>query len=46
MHGRIKYITIRYHFIRERIEEEDVYLLRVDTKNNITDLFIKALPRP
>jgi hypothetical protein len=45
-HARTKHISMRHHFIRERINEGDVKLERVDTKNNIADLLTKALPRP
>ena len=40
---RIKHIDVRYHYIRERVEEGDVEILRVDTDENPSDMFTKPL---
>ena len=44
-HHRSKHILRRFHFVGKIIEEQDVVLERVDTKNNIADPFIKAIPQ-
>ena len=43
---RIKYIAIRYHFIREKVALEEVQVYRVNIKNNLADLLTKGLLRP
>ncbi|XP_073057005.1 secreted RxLR effector protein 161-like [Primulina eburnea] len=42
-HSRTKHIDIRHHFIRDHIEQNDVELHYVDTKNQIADIFTKPL---
>nr|GEW05907.1 hypothetical protein [Tanacetum cinerariifolium] len=44
-HSRSKYIGIRHHFIREKVEKGMVELYFVTTDYHITDIFTKALPR-
>ena len=44
-HSRAKHIDYRHHQIRERIESKEVSLLRVDTHNNLADIFTKPLGR-
>ena len=44
-HGRTKHITMRHHFIRERVLEGDIVPVRIDSANNLADLFTKTLPR-
>ena len=43
---RTKHIDIRYHFIRNHIADKTVELFYIETSNNITDIFTKALPVP
>jgi len=45
-HSRSKHIDVKHHFIREKVDERVINTQRVDTKDNIADLFTKALPRP
>ena len=40
---RTKHIDIRYHYIRERIEQEEVELFYVRTEDNIADILTKNL---
>ena len=40
---RIKHIDVRYHYIRECVENGDVEILRVDTEDNTADMFTKPL---
>ncbi|KFY80857.1 hypothetical protein V499_00312 [Pseudogymnoascus sp. VKM F-103] len=42
-HGRTKHIDIKYHYIRQKVEEGDIQTLRVDTKDNLADILTKAL---
>ncbi|KAK3015077.1 hypothetical protein RJ639_007464 [Escallonia herrerae] len=42
-HARTKHIEVHYHFIREKVLEEEIDLIKVDTNEQVTDLFTKAL---
>jgi hypothetical protein len=42
---KVKHIDIRYHYIRERVEEGDIEVRRIASANNIADMFTKQLPR-
>lgn len=44
-HARAKHIDIKYHRIRELMEEHEVELVKVHTKKNQTDTLTKTLPR-
>jgi hypothetical protein len=44
-HSRSKHIDIKHHFIREKVEEGLINTERVSTKDNLADVFTKALPR-
>jgi hypothetical protein len=44
-HSRSKYINIKHHFIREKVNEGVINTQRVDTKDNLADVFTKALPK-
>jgi hypothetical protein len=41
---RSKSIDKSFHYIRDRVELQDIIVLRVDTDDNISDFFTKALP--
>jgi len=41
---RSKSIDKSFHYIRDRVELQDLVILRVDTEDNISDFFTKALP--
>nr|GEV17563.1 retrotransposon protein, putative, unclassified [Tanacetum cinerariifolium] len=43
-HSRTKYIDVRYHFIKEKVEKGIVELFLVRTEYQLADLFTKALP--
>jgi hypothetical protein len=45
-HARTKHIDVRYHWIREAVEDEKIEIEYVPTAENIADIFTKALPRP
>jgi hypothetical protein len=42
-HPRTKHIALRYHFIRQCIEDGNVALTWVSTHHNLADIFTKAL---
>nr|GEU82604.1 hypothetical protein [Tanacetum cinerariifolium] len=44
-HSRLKHIDIRFHFIKEQVENEVVELYFVNTKYQLADIFTKALCR-
>ncbi|GKE50234.1 hypothetical protein Tco_1481492 [Tanacetum coccineum] len=44
-HLRSKHIDARYHFIKEQVENGVVELYFVRIEDQLTDIFIKALPR-
>ena len=44
-HTRTKHIDIRHHFIRERVENREVDLKYVSTKDMLADVFTKQVPR-
>jgi len=44
-HSCAKHIDIRHHFIWEHIEQHEVELKYVSTKDMLADVFTKALPR-
>jgi hypothetical protein len=44
-HARTKHIHARYHFIRECLQEGDVSLLHVSTKDMLADMLTKPLNR-
>ncbi|GJT65890.1 hypothetical protein Tco_1017370, partial [Tanacetum coccineum] len=44
-HSRSKHIDIRYHFIKEQVENGVVELYFVSTKYQLADIFTKALCR-
>ncbi|GKA72165.1 hypothetical protein Tco_0778381 [Tanacetum coccineum] len=44
-HSREKHIDVRYHFIKEKVENGIVQLYFVRTKYQLADIFTKPLPR-
>ena len=45
-HSRTKPTGLRYHFIREAVEDGKINMKYVPTDNNVADIFTKALPKP
>ena len=45
-HSKSKHIEIRYHFIRDLVEEKVVCLEFIHTDNQKADIFIKPLNGP
>ena len=44
-HSRCKHIPIRYHFTRQAVEDGEVVLVPVASKDNVADFLTKALPK-
>ena len=42
-HARTKHIDVRFHFVREILDEGDIELLKVHTKKNPTDMLTKVV---
>ena len=43
-HARTKHIEVKYHFIREMLEDKLMKLVKVHIDDNPTDLLTKGLP--
>ena len=44
-HAKTKHVDVRYHFIREVLEDKRIQLVKVHTTENPADLLTKGLPR-
>jgi hypothetical protein len=45
-HARTKHIDLRYHFIREAVEDGKIKIKYIPTEENVSDIFTKPLPKP
>jgi len=45
-HKRSKHIDIRYHYIREKVESNDVKLTHIHTQEQLADLLTTPLSKP
>ena len=45
MHSKTKHIAIKYHFVRELVQDMEIRLEYVHTKEHIADIFTKPLPK-
>ncbi|MCO5566777.1 hypothetical protein L7F22_020457 [Adiantum nelumboides] len=43
-HSKTKHVDVKYHFIREMVEDKQVQLVKVHTTDNPADLLTKGLP--
>ena len=46
LHNRSKHIDVRFHFIRNAIEENIINLDYIRTDLNLADMLTKAIPKP
>ena len=44
-HGRTKHIKIKFYFIREVQQSNEVLLVHCSFKNQLADIFTKSLPK-
>ena len=45
MHTKTKYIAIKYHYLRELVQDKDVRMEYFNTKEKLDDIFTKTLPQ-
>ena len=45
MHTKTKHIATKYHYLRELVQDKEVKMEFVNTKEQIVDIFTKALPK-
>ena len=45
MHSKTKHIAIKYHFVRELVQDKEINLEYVHIKEYIVDIFTKPLPK-
>ena len=45
LHSRAKHIEIKHHFIRDHVQNQEVQIHHVDTKNQLADIFTKPLDK-
>lgn len=44
-HSKSKHISIRYNFLKEKVEAKEVKIVYVPTKEQIADILTKPLPQ-
>ena len=44
MHTKIKFIAIKYHYLRELVQDKEVKM-EMSTQEKIVDIFTKELPK-
>ena len=45
MHAKTKHIIINYHYLRELVEDKEVKMEYVNSKEQIVDIFTNPLPK-
>ena len=45
MHTKTKHIAIKYHYVRELVQDKEVKMEYIHTKEQIANIFTKALPK-
>ena len=45
MHAKTKHIAIKYHYVRELVEDKEVKMKYVNSKEQIDDIFTKPLSK-
>jgi len=45
MHTKTKHIAIKYHYLRELVQDKEAKMECVNTKEKIAVIFTKALPK-
>ena len=44
-HARTKHIDVRYHWIREKIEDESMQVMKIPTSENPSDMLTKVVSK-
>ena len=42
-HARTKHVEVHYHFIREKVLQEEIKMMQIKTDDQVADLFTKGL---
>ena len=45
MHTKTKHIALKYHYVKELVQDKEVKLEYIHTTEQIVDIFTKALPK-
>lgn len=45
-HNRVKHLDVKYHWIRERVENGELIVGHIASSGNVADILTKALPGP
>lgn len=45
LHARTKHFELKYHFLREKVQNKEVVLEHVSSKEQLADIFTKPLPK-
>ena len=45
MHNKTKHISIKYHYVRELVQDKEVRMEYVNTKEQLANIFTKPLPK-
>ena len=45
MHAKTKHIAIKYYYVRELVEDKQVKMEYINSKEQIFDIFTKTLPK-
>jgi len=43
MHFQVKHVNIKYHFLRELVQNKELKMSYINMKDNIADIFTKAM---
>jgi len=43
-HARTKHIDVKYHFVRDVLEDGDIEVKKINTKDNSADMLTKVVP--
>lgn len=45
LHSRTKHFELKYHFLREKVQNKEIALEHVSSKEKLADIFTKPLPK-
>ena len=45
MHTKTKHIAIKYHYLRELVQDKALRMEYVNTREQLSDIFTKSLPK-